>query len=287
MRNPCGGGHRALCLRGPDPLGSLGRDTRYKLRWPHPAPDKELQLRAGERGGRRESGWPSQRRGADKGSCLPPRRPAPPPPQVPPAPWPRPGTLGRTVSPPASRHVRPPGRSRGTLGLPAPGSRERRVDTAPWASRASRCSRGDDCSLDPSPQSPGSLPEATSAHSPRGRPGVQHALQAIAASSLAGAGPEPGGMDAGGGARAPAGLGPSGWPLFQRALPSWSPGRGRACTPLQLRAPDGLREALGPQAPSGAARGPAAAEGALLAGAQAVASERGRAGRGRGAGRPD
>lgn len=66
-----GGGQGALCLRGPDLWGSLGPDTRHNLLWSRPAPDKELQLLAGERDGRREPGWPSPRRGADKGARPP------------------------------------------------------------------------------------------------------------------------------------------------------------------------------------------------------------------------
>lgn len=280
---------RALSAR-TDPRGSLGRDTRHSLRRPRPAPDKELQLRAGERGGRQEPGWPRSRRGADKGA-RPTRRPAPPTPRVPPAPWPRPGTLCRAAPLPACRHVRPRGSTGGTRGSP----RTRLRGETGWAGRrgpAPRSSRGGGCSLDPGPSSPRSLPEATGAHSPRGRP----ESSALCGRSRLVLRPElkPGDVDAGGGARVTAGLGPSKRPPSRRALPSRSPRRGRAgraCPPRRLGALSGSAGAPGPRAPSGAARGPqaatATATGVLLAGAQAAASERGRAGRGRGAGRPD
>lgn len=159
-----GGGQGALCLRGPNLRGSLGPDTRHRLRRPRPAPDKELQLRAGERGGGREPGRPSPRQGADKGA----RPPAPCPASAagPPAPWPRPRTLcgsAATCAPGAQAEVR------GVSARPAP-VRDG-VSRAPGASPAPRSYRRGGCSLNPGPRSPEFLPAATSAHSPRGRPG--------------------------------------------------------------------------------------------------------------------
>lgn len=201
---------------------------------------------------------------------------------------PLPGCTPARLSPRA-----PPGLDRRDAGV-SPHSAPVRdgVGRAPGASPAPRSSRGGGCSLDPGPSSPRSLPEATGAHSPRGRP----ESSALCGRSRLVLGPElkPGDVDAGGGARVTAGLGPSKRPPSRRALPSRSPRRGRAgraCPPRRLGALSGSAGARGPRAPSGAARGPqaatATATGVLLAGAQAAASERGRAGRGRGAGRPD
>lgn len=289
-----GVGHSALCLRGPDLRGSLGPDTRHNLRRPRPAPDKELQLPAGESGGRWEHGWPSPRRGANKGA-RPPRRSAPPPPQAP-------QRLGQGLGPsagaaptPICRHVCPRGAGVGTWGLRAPGAQERQSEQSNGGlSCCPLLYRGRQL---PQPRSPKSesLPGATSAHSPCGRSGFGALCRRSLLVLRPETEPKPGSMDAGGGARAPASLRPSRWPLSRRTVPSRSLGRGRAEHACPLRrlgalGASGSRCAQGSRVPSGTARGPeaaAAAAGALLAGAQAAARERGGAGRGRGAGRPD
>lgn len=117
--NPsCGRGVKArFCLRGSDLPGSLGPGTRHSLLRSRPAPDKRLQLQAGERDGRWEPGWPSPRREHGQGAHPAPRHrpnalPSPYAPS-PPAPWPRPGTTLRVC-----HHVRPRGAGGGTWGSP-------------------------------------------------------------------------------------------------------------------------------------------------------------------------
>lgn len=164
--------HSALCLRGPDLQGSLGSDTRHNLRRPRPAPDKELQLRAGERGGRQEPGCPSPRRDADK-DARPPRRPGPPQPRAPQRP--SGGSVLSAGAAPALvyRLVHPGGAVGGTRGLRAPGSRERRSEQITgglscfpllWWEAAAL--------LTPTPQVPSPSPEPLARTHRAGTPGL-------------------------------------------------------------------------------------------------------------------
>lgn len=185
---------------------------------------------------------------------------------------------------------------RGVSALLAPG--KERVSRATASLLRPAHLRGSGCSLDPGPQSPESLPGATSAHSPRERPGpgalCRRSPLVLNPEPEPKPEPKPGGMDAGGRARAPAGLGPSGWPLSRRALPSPSPGQGRAgraCPPRGLGA---LRAALGALRGPGPRRARRGAEArrrrrahCWQARGRRRASAGRRAGRGRGAGRPD
>lgn len=106
--------------------------------------------------------------------------------------------------------------------------------------------------LVPGPRSPESLPGATSAHSPRGRPGCDGLCRQLPL--VLGPGPEPGGMDAGGGARAPATFARRGGPSPR--APCLAGARagdahaGRAGSARSGR----FSGRAGPPAPSGAAR---------------------------------
>lgn len=206
---------------------------------------------------RREAGWPSPRRGADK-SARPPRRPAPPPPRAPQYP-------GQGPGPCAGMHPRPPAATwaagtqlerHGVSARLAPGRDA--VGRAPGASPEPRSSGGGGCSLVPGPRSPESLPGATSAHSPRGRPGSDALCRQLPLVLGPGPGPEPepepGGMDAGGGARAPATSALRGGP--SPGAPCLAGARaGDAHAGRAASARSGwLSGRAGPLAPSGAAR---------------------------------
>lgn len=154
---------------------------------------------------------------------------------------------------PARRPPRGPrGRSRrhGVSPRLAPGRDG--VGRAPGASPEPRSSGRDGCCLVPGPRSPESLPGATSAHSPRGRPGSDALCRQLPL--VLGPGPGPGGMDAGGGARAPATSGRRGGP--SPGVPCLAGARaghahaGRTGSESSGR----LWRCAGPPAPSGAAR---------------------------------
>lgn len=191
---------------------------------------------------------------------------------------------------PACRHV---GRRRRDTGSP----RAWLAGETGWAERRGpllgpRASRGGGRSPVPGPRSPESLPRATSAHSPRGRPGSEALCWQLplVLRREPEPEPEPGGMDAGGGARAPAASARRGGP--SPGAPCLAGARaGDAHVRRAASARSGrLSGRAGPPAPSAAARageGGVGGGGGRTAGGRAGGGESagGRAGRGGGGAR--